>query len=378
MSGDRPGSPRRDERQSFASEEPWSYAAPAAETLRHAEPFPPAEPFPGEPFSSEPFPGVPGQAAPSGDDVKVAGAQHAAAAVPAGDTLGLQPVPGESATGTGAMASLGMGAPGLGTEVLDAPGEHRDEVAFGAGSEPGRRSAGPRRLGGSRSSRRSSGPKPGGGRNGLKIAAVVAGALVVVGGGGAAFAMSGGSGDDGAKTVQPKLADAAAAPKVDPMVMEQMRRKEAYERASRATREDPANGLKLRAKGHPIPKPTPTKSKDSGSGSGSGAPSGDPVPAGEAQAIAKRLLPSYGMGGSGQFGCLVNLWNKESHWNTHAANPSGAYGIPQALPGSKMASAGPDWQNNATTQIKWGLGYIKDRYSTPCGAWAHSESSGWY
>ncbi|WP_225992382.1 aggregation-promoting factor C-terminal-like domain-containing protein, partial [Actinomadura montaniterrae] len=217
-----------------------------------------------------------------------------------------------------------------------------------------------------------------GGGNGLKIAAVVAGALVVVGGGGAAaFAMTGGSGDGGTKTVQPrKLADAAAAPKVDPMVMEQMRRKEAYERASRATREDPSKGPKLQAKGKPIPTPTPTKSKDAGGGSG--GPSGDPVPAGEAQQIAKKLLPSYGMSGSGQFGCLVNLWNKESHWNTHAANPSGAYGIPQALPGSKMASAGPDWQNNATTQIKWGLGYIKDRYSTPCGAWAHSESSGWY
>ncbi|GAA2138195.1 aggregation-promoting factor C-terminal-like domain-containing protein [Actinomadura napierensis] len=358
MSGDRPGSPRRDERQSFAPEEPWSHAAPAAaETPRPAEPFPL------------------GQAVPSGDDIKVAGPQYPQA--PAGDTLGFQPVAtGEPAIGTGAMASPGMGAPGMGTELLDAAGESRDEVAFGAGSEPAPRSSGPRRLGGSRSSRRSSGPK-GGGRNGLKIAAVVAGAVVVVGGGGAAaFAMTGGSGDGGAKTVQPKLADAAAAPKVDPMVMEQMRRKEAYERASRATREDPVKGPKLRVKGHPIPKPTPTKSKDSGSGSG--GPSGDPVPAGEAQQIAKKLLPSYGMSGSGQFGCLVNLWNKESHWNTHAANPSGAYGIPQALPGSKMASAGPDWQNSATTQIKWGLGYIKDRYSTPCGAWSHSESSGWY
>ncbi len=58
--------------------------------------------------------------------------------------------------------------------------------------------------------------------------------------------------------------------------------------------------------------------------------------------------------------------------------PSGAYGIPQALPGSKMSSAGPDWRNNATTQIKWGLGYIKDRYKTPCGGWSHFQSVGWY
>lgn len=358
MFGDRPGSPRRDERQSFAPEEPWSHAAPAsAETPR--------------PGGAEAFPPAPGD-----EDVKVAGSAPAFGAPPAGDTLGFQAVP-QGGTATGATGVLAMGAPGaLGPEGQDA-GEPRDEIAFGAGSA---RRSGPRRLGGSRpASGRSAGTRRsgGGGRNGLKIAAVVAGALVVVGGGGAAaFAMTGSDGG-GTKTVQPKkLADAAAAPKVDPMVMEQMRRKEAYERASRATREDPSKGPKLQAKGKPIPTPTPTKSKTPSGGSG--GPSGDPVPAGEAQQIAKGLLPSYGMSGSGQFGCLVNLWNKESHWNTHAANPSGAYGIPQALPGSKMASAGPDWQNNATTQIKWGLGYIKDRYSTPCGAWAHSQSSGWY
>ena len=62
----------------------------------------------------------------------------------------------------------------------------------------------------------------------------------------------------------------------------------------------------------------------------------------------------------------------------NAANPSGAYGIPQALPGSKMASVGADWRTNPVTQITWGLGYIKSRYKTPCGAWAHSQSSGWY
>lgn len=103
---------------------------------------------------------------------------------------------------------------------------------------------------------------------------------------------------------------------------------------------------------------------------------GGPVVSGSPQAIAKQLLPQWGW--SGQFGCLDSLWTKESHWNVHAENPSGAYGIPQALPGSKMASAGPDWQNNAETQIKWGFGYIKDRYGSPCGAWSHSEANGWY
>jgi resuscitation-promoting factor RpfB len=106
--------------------------------------------------------------------------------------------------------------------------------------------------------------------------------------------------------------------------------------------------------------------------------SGSPVPVGEAQQIAKQLVTARGWDGT-QFGCLVDLWERESHWNVHAGNPvTGAYGIPQALPGSKMATAGPDWQNNATTQIKWGLGYIASRYGTPCSAWAHSQSTGWY
>ena len=98
---------------------------------------------------------------------------------------------------------------------------------------------------------------------------------------------------------------------------------------------------------------------------------------GDPHAIASALLSSYGWSAD-QFSCLVSLWNRESGWNVHAANPSGAYGIPQSLPGSKMASAGPDWQNNAETQIKWGLGYIHDRYGSPCGAWGHSQGFGWY
>lgn len=76
--------------------------------------------------------------------------------------------------------------------------------------------------------------------------------------------------------------------------------------------------------------------------------------------------------------CLEKLWTKESGWNPKASNPSGAYGIPQAKPGSKMSSAGSDWQNSAATQIKWGLGYIKGRYNTPCGAWSYFQSKGYY
>ena len=94
--------------------------------------------------------------------------------------------------------------------------------------------------------------------------------------------------------------------------------------------------------------------------------------------VARALLAEFGFSES-QFGCLDSLWERESHWNVYADNPnSSAYGIPQALPGSKMASAGPDWATNPVTQIRWGLGYIEDRYGSPCGAWGHSQSHGWY
>jgi hypothetical protein len=100
--------------------------------------------------------------------------------------------------------------------------------------------------------------------------------------------------------------------------------------------------------------------------------------AGTAQAIAYDMVLAYGWDES-EYECLVALWNRESRWNVYANNPSsGAYGIPQALPGDKMASAGADWQTNPVTQITWGLGYIAGRYGTPCGAWEHSERRGWY
>jgi hypothetical protein len=120
------------------------------------------------------------------------------------------------------------------------------------------------------------------------------------------------------------------------------------------------------------------QSSSSGSGGGGGIVYGPPPSAGTVQAIAYRLLPSFGFNAASQFSCLNNIWTKESNWNPYAANASGAYGIPQALPGSKMASAGPNWQTNPTTQIKWGLGYIKGRYGTPCAAWSFWQGNGWY
>jgi hypothetical protein len=97
-----------------------------------------------------------------------------------------------------------------------------------------------------------------------------------------------------------------------------------------------------------------------------------------AVAIGRQLAAARGWTGS-QFQCLYSLWNRESGWRVDAYNPSsGATGIPQALPGSKMASAGADWRTNPATQIRWGLGYISGRYGTPCAAWGHSLSFGWY
>ncbi|WP_380161333.1 lytic transglycosylase domain-containing protein [Kineococcus sp. R86509] len=96
------------------------------------------------------------------------------------------------------------------------------------------------------------------------------------------------------------------------------------------------------------------------------------------QSIARIMVADRGWGEE-QFSCLDSLWTKESGWDYTADNPgSSAYGIPQALPGSKMASVAADWQTNPVTQITWGLNYIESRYGSPCSAWSHSRSSNWY
>lgn len=99
---------------------------------------------------------------------------------------------------------------------------------------------------------------------------------------------------------------------------------------------------------------------------------------GTAQAYAYAELPAYGFSQSSQWSCLDDLWEEESGWVYDAENASGAYGIPQALPASKMASAGSDYLTDPDTQIRWGLGYISDVYGTPCAAWDHEEADGWY
>ena len=100
-----------------------------------------------------------------------------------------------------------------------------------------------------------------------------------------------------------------------------------------------------------------------------------------AQQIALSKMASFGWDPATQFPCLVDLWNGESGWSWSAANPSsGAYGIPQALPGWKMASAGSDWLTNPATQIQWGMGYIKQVYGSPCATMSKwkARSPHWY
>ncbi len=100
---------------------------------------------------------------------------------------------------------------------------------------------------------------------------------------------------------------------------------------------------------------------------------------GDARGIARQIAAQQYGWGDGQFACLNSLWEKESGWNHRASNPSsGAYGIPQALPGSKMGAFGSDWRTNPATQIKWGLHYIDGRYGSPCSAWSTAQSKGWY
>ncbi|MDN3297868.1 transglycosylase SLT domain-containing protein [Streptomyces ficellus] len=98
-----------------------------------------------------------------------------------------------------------------------------------------------------------------------------------------------------------------------------------------------------------------------------------PASAASAQDIAEKMVPA------GQYQCFSNIVEHESGWNPSATNASsGAYGLVQALPASKMSSAGSDWKTNPATQIEWGLDYMNDRYGSPCGAWNFWQANGWY
>ena len=146
------------------------------------------------------------------------------------------------------------------------------------------------------------------------------------------------------------------------------------DRAAQAARTDKTPRLLPKAGPTETPSPSPTDGAADSPGEGGGPP----VAPGTAQAIAKTMMKSEGWDPASQFGCLYNLWSRESGWRTTAGRVNGPYGIPQANPGTKMSSAGPNWKTDAATQIKWGFGYIKARYKTPCGGWAEFQSAGWY
>ena len=156
---------------------------------------------------------------------------------------------------------------------------------------------------------------------------------------------------------------------------------------------DAASGVRdeqvsLELEPEPTPEPAPaaasseSSSDSGGSSSGSNAPSyptGGTYTGESPQAIAQNLLASRGM--ADQWGCFEAIIGQESGWNPYAENPySGAYGIPQALPGSKMASHGADWATNPATQIAWALDYMNGRYGSPCGAYdfKFTQGNGWY
>jgi hypothetical protein len=127
-----------------------------------------------------------------------------------------------------------------------------------------------------------------------------------------------------------------------------------------------------------ISQATSLKAAELSSGNGVAVTHTEDLSLRDPKALARALMPQYGLS-SADFECVNEIWTQESNWNVHAANPtSSAYGIPQSLPGSKMATVGADWRNNPETQIRWGLNYIAKRYGTACSAWAFKQSHGYY
>lgn len=120
------------------------------------------------------------------------------------------------------------------------------------------------------------------------------------------------------------------------------------------------------------------KAAELGTGTGVAVTRTEDLSDSDPKALTRALMAQYGLA-SADFDCIDKIWTQESNWNPRADNPrSSAYGIPQALPGKKMASAGADWRTNPETQIRWGLGYIKDRYGSACSAWAFKRGHGYY
>ena len=213
-----------------------------------------------------------------------------------------------------------------------------------------------------RATHRSAPPKRRPLRHGAKLAAVLTGLSLGLTG----LAVGGGLLLEGAPAAG--SASTASAAVANPVRLTEAQRAQAeadrVDRTSRSADRVPVADLSRARSLSNASGPAKTRSED--------LSSADP------RTLTKALMPQFGMAPS-DFGCIDAIWTQESGWNVHADNPtSSAYGIPQALPGSKMSSAGPDWENNPLTQIKWGLGYIKERYGSACGAAAYKRSHGTY
>jgi hypothetical protein len=166
-------------------------------------------------------------------------------------------------------------------------------------------------------------------------------------------------------------AEAAAAAEAARVAAEAEAARVAAEAAAKAQAEAEAKAAAERAA-------AAKKSSRSSARTAPAAPAAAPVASGSPREIGLQMVLARGWS-EAQFACLDKLYMKESGWNPNAHNrSSGAHGIPQALPGSKMASHGSDWQTNPATQIAWGLDYIAGRYGDPCGAWSHSQAKNWY
>ena len=181
---------------------------------------------------------------------------------------------------------------------------------------------------------------------------------------------------DGKEVSRTPVAQVVVTKKVDEVVLVGTGAQQAQQEAAQAQQE--AAQAQSSGDGQAAPQ---ADGGGEGSGNSTPAPAANPGAGTDpesAKAIARSMMAGRGWGDS-EFSCLENLWNRESSWNYQAENASsGAYGIPQALPGSKMSEVASDWETNPSTQITWGLNYISGRYGTPCSAWAHSESVGWY
>jgi len=236
------------------------------------------------------------------------------------------------------------------------------------GYRPAERTALSRHRTGARSSRRKRGLIR---RTGIVFPVAVVAAVAVIAVAAGAYAFGPGSGTSGS------AAALAAIPNSHAMVVLEAERQQMIAMSAAAGTLTVVTKPKLASPGQVASANPGTAPAGESAGNPAGTAVRPPDPH-TAEAIAYNIMGSYGFPPQTYYSCLYNLWARESGWSYDAENPSGAYGIPQALPGVKMSSAGADWATNPATQIRWGLGYIKGQYGNPCSAWAFEQANNYY